>query len=605
MRPPVPSFPSFAMSTRKSLHYLMLILTGASLPEPALADLKFYSGRTEYLLVTTAKTWDQAEDDAIARGGHLARIDDAAGNALILGKLGSLVTTTAADGGAAKYVWTGGCETATEGTYAWADGSPFWAGGSSGSAQDGLYQNWGRNPSPHGGPEPDDYHASQNRTAMAMGKWPVAAASGEQIGDAGQWNDLDHTNALFYLIERPITKPAEGLFAVFEMSHGGVPAGSFTCQLRYDKAPVTVANFITLAEGTRNWIDAGHGRVSTQPLYDGLKCHRIISNFMIQGGDPNGDGSGGPGYRFIDEFDPSLRHDHPGVLSMANSGANSNGSQFFVTVAATNHLNDKHTIFGEVVEGYESCVLPLSKVATAAADVPVQDVRITRVTIERLGAAAEAFDPLDPAWRLPVCSMHQTRLERSTAGALTLHWTEPANCSYTLVDSPDLNTWSGQSIDYYSGNNPTVDQSITVTSLPPPGARRHFFHLAKAVYQPLPPPSPQGRRFVLTGKTRGINTTITVSTPNGGSHLIEQASSALTLNSTLSQVEWDLTRFDSADFSSDIDPPYGYLTYSFTHSDWELSFNNATSGTFRGGFYTADRSLYLPESGNFSVEELP
>ena len=592
------------MHARFSLPCSILALLGAGLPDVAHADLAFYQGRTEYILVTTARTWDQAEADAVARGGHLAQINDAAENAVILGKAATLVTTTAPDGGGAKYLWLGGRETATEGSYAWVGGSTFWAGGSAGTAQGDLYQNWGRNASTSGGPEPDNYQGTQNRTAMAIEKWPASAAAGQEIGQAGQWNDVNQTNLLYYLIERSITKPTEGLFAVFQMSHGGNPAGSFTCQLHYTKAPIAVANFITLVEGTRGWIDVPRGRVSNQPYYNGLKCHRIIANFMIQGGDPKGTGGGGPGYRFVDEFDPSLRHDHPGVLSMANSGVNSNGSQFFVTVANTSHLDDKHTIFGEVVEGYESCVLPLSRVATGASDVPVEDVIITSVTIERLGAAAQAFDPLDPALGLPVCSMHQTRLERTAAGALTLHWAEPPHCSYTLVDSPDLNQWTGEAFPYYSGYNPKQpSQSLTVTKKPDPGALRHFFHLAKAIYQPLPLPSPQGLKFVLIGKY--ANTTITVSAVNGGTHLIQESSSGFDLESTLSNVVWDVPTFDSVTFSSDISPAYVKFGYDFTHSDWKFTYRTATSGTFEGGFYTEDRLLYLQESGTFTVEALP
>lgn len=570
-----------------------------------MADYKFYKGRTEYILVTTAKTWDQAEADAVAKGGHLVQINDATENALILAKISGKVTTTALNGGGAKYVWIGGKETTTEGTYAWAGGTTFWAGGVSGSAQNGLYQNWGRNGSIYG-QEPDNYLGVQNRAAMGLENWPVGIPSGYEIGRTGQWNDLAQTDTLFYIIERPISKPAEGLFAVFQMSHGGNPAGSFTCQLHYDKAPIAVANFISLAEGTRGWIDAPHGRVSNTLYYNGLKCHRIISNFMIQGGDPNGNGSGGPGFRFVDEFSPDLRHDHPGVLSMANSGVNTNGSQFFVTVAETTHLDDVHTIFGEVVEGYESCVLPLSSVATGTGNVPVQDVVITGVTIQRLGSAAQAFNPLNPALGLPACSMHQAQLDRSAAGVMTLRWAEPAHCKYTLVDSPDLTIWGAEALSYYSGYTPVVSQSLNVTNLPAPGAPRHFFHLAKAVYYPLPTQSPQGRKFVLTGKNGyGLVTTITATTATGGAHLIQQPSSGYALSSTLSNVSWAVPEFDQAEFYSDISPPFVFASTNLTHSDWFFVFRTPTSGTFEGGFYTADRGSYLADYGTFTVQTLP
>ena len=590
------------MNPRFSISLAALALLGVALPGTGSADTKFYNGRTEYILVTTAKTWDAAEADAVAKGGHLVQIDDAAENTLILAKITGKVSTTAPDGGGARYVWIGGKETATEGTYAWVGGTTFWAGGSGGTAQGGLYQNWGRLASPFGGPEPDNYGTTQNRAALALENWPAGAATGQEIGQSGQWNDINQTNLLCYLIERPITKPAEGLFAVFQMTHGGNPAGSFTCQLHYDKAPIAVANFITLAEGTRGWIDAPRGWVATAPLYNGLKCHRIMSGFMIQGGDPMGTGSGGPGYRFIDEFHPNLRHDHPGVLSMANSGVNTNGSQFFVTVAETQWLDDVHTIFGEVVEGYESCVVPLSNVPVTGST-PVKEVVVTSVTIQRLGAAALAFDPFNPALGLPACSMHQTRLDRSAAGALTLLWAEPAHCTYTLADSPDLSNWTGRSINYYSTNHPEPEQSLVVTGIPAPGTPRHFFHLAKVVYTPIMP-TPQGRKFVLTGKTSGRVTTLTVTSATGGSHLIKGLVGD-PLPATLSNVGWEVTQFDQATMTSDINPAYVVSGYQLTHSDWKFTFRTATGGTFTGGFYTADRLSVLRDSGDFTVSVLP
>lgn len=583
---------------------LVLILLSTS--GISLADYKFYKGRTEYILVTSAKTWDQAEADAVTKGGHLAQINDAAENSLILSKISDKVTSTAGDGGGAKYCWIGGKET-SEGTYAWTGGATFWAGGSGGSSQGGNYQNWGRLSSPYGGPEPDNYLGTQDRAAMALEKWPTFAASGEQIGNAGQWNDIHRNNTLCYLIERPISKPAEGLFAVFQMSHGGVPAGSFTCQLHDDKAPIAVANFISLVEGTRGWIDNPRGRISNTSYYNGLKLHRIVQNFMIQGGDPNGNGSGGPGYRFVDEFHPDLRHDHPGVLSMANSGKNTNGSQFFVTVSETPGLNDVHTIFGEVVEGYESCVLPLSEVPTklnpanGELSIPVDDVLITSVTIERLGAAAQAFNPLDPALGLPVCSMHQTTFERTPSGTMTMRWPEPAHSSYTLFDSPDLVNWSGQSFSYYSGFSPAAQQSLDVTDVPALGAPRHFFNLAKATYFLLPPTF-QNRRMVLTGSA--YLTTIAITSETGGTHRIQNGAS-MDLNSTLSNAQWSASKFYEVKFESDINPPFIFQGYTLDHSDWVLTFHTPSSGSFTGGFYTTDRALYLGQSGEFTMTTLP
>ena len=158
--------------------------------------------------------------------------------------------------------------------------------------------------------------------------------------------------------------------------------GTFKVKLLPENAPITVANFVDLATGKREWTDARDGQTKTEPLYDGTIFHRVIPDFMIQGGDPQGTGMGGPGYRFEDEFPPNgPGFDKPGILAMANAGPGTNGSQFFITVAATPWLNNKHTIFGEVTEGMD-VVNAIVTVATASGDRPKQDVILERVEIE-------------------------------------------------------------------------------------------------------------------------------------------------------------------------------------------------------------------------------
>jgi len=159
--------------------------------------------------------------------------------------------------------------------------------------------------------------------------------------------------------------------------------GTFTIRLFEQEAPRTVANFTGLAEGTKEWKHPGTGQKAKRPYYDGLIFHRIIDGFMIQGGDPLGRGHGGPGFTFEDEFHPQLRHSKAGILSMANAGPNTNGSQFFITLAPTPHLDGRHSVFGEVVEGIE-VVRQIGKLPTRAQDRPAQDVIIKKVTIERV-----------------------------------------------------------------------------------------------------------------------------------------------------------------------------------------------------------------------------
>jgi cyclophilin family peptidyl-prolyl cis-trans isomerase len=156
--------------------------------------------------------------------------------------------------------------------------------------------------------------------------------------------------------------------------------GLIVIKLFYDKTPMTVANFVGLAEGSKEWRDPDTQQLVKTKFYDGLKFHRVIKDFMIQGGDPLGTGAGGPGYKFRDEFHPQLRHDKPGILSMANSGPNTNGSQFFITHVATPWLNNKHSVFGEVVQGMD--------VVNSIAQGDI----ILSLKILRVGDVAESFD---------------------------------------------------------------------------------------------------------------------------------------------------------------------------------------------------------------------
>ena len=168
-----------------------------------------------------------------------------------------------------------------------------------------------------------------------------------------------------------------GTYATFETTEG-----NFKIRLFDKEAPNTVANFTGLAEGTKEWTDPASGQKRKGPFYNGIIFHRVINGFMIQGGDPLGQGIGGPGYKFADEFHPNARHSKAGILSMANSGPNTNGSQFFITLGPTPHLDNRHSVFGEVVEGLD-IVKKIGGVATGAQDRPRTPVVINKVTIER------------------------------------------------------------------------------------------------------------------------------------------------------------------------------------------------------------------------------
>jgi len=166
--------------------------------------------------------------------------------------------------------------------------------------------------------------------------------------------------------------------AVFTTSEG-----TFKVKLFDQEVPNTVANFVGLAEGTKDFTDPKTGQKTKRPFYDGLVFHRVIEGFMLQGGCPLGTGTGGPGYKFGDEFDAKLRHAKPGILSMANAGPGTNGSQFFVTLAATPWLDNKHSVFGEVVEGMDVVNRIGAAPTSKPGDRPLKPITINSVKIEK------------------------------------------------------------------------------------------------------------------------------------------------------------------------------------------------------------------------------
>ena len=172
-------------------------------------------------------------------------------------------------------------------------------------------------------------------------------------------------------------KSGDKLYATFKTSMGDMVA-----ELFWERAPNTVANFVGLAEGTRAWTDPKTNEEVKRPLYNGTIFHRVIPKFMIQGGDPLGRGTGGPGYRFPDEFHPELKHSGTGILSMANAGPDTNGSQFFITEGPTPHLDNRHSVFGQVKEGVE-LVSKITGVKRDPRDKPMQDIVLTEVKIGR------------------------------------------------------------------------------------------------------------------------------------------------------------------------------------------------------------------------------
>src|SRR5574341_1474918 len=196
--------------------------------------------------------------------------------------------------------------------------------------------------------------------------WPIFLVCGMLLGLPGVTAGAEK--------EKKVSEP---LYATLKTSMGDV-----VVRVYEDKAPRTVENFVGLATGTKEWTDPKTGQKENRPLYSGTIFHRVIPNFMIQGGDPLGSGRGGPGYRFNDEFHPDLKHSKPGVLSMANAGPNTNGSQFFITHKATPWLDNKHSVFGEVVKG-QDVVNAMATVPMGPGDRPRTDIVRKEVVISR------------------------------------------------------------------------------------------------------------------------------------------------------------------------------------------------------------------------------
>lgn len=277
----------------------------------------------------------------------------------------------------------------------------------------------------------------------------------------------------------------DGIFAEFTTS-----MGSFTCRLDYAIAPKAVANFVGLATGERAWLDAATGAARTNAFFDGLTFHRVISGFMIQGGSPNGQGTDGPGYAFIDEFNASARFTGTGVLAMANSGPDSNGSQFFITVGPATHLNDVHTIFGHVTAG-TNVVIAISKVATDANSKPLTNVVVQSVRIRRVGAAAEAFNI--HAQELPVVANEPLTVTPGAAGGLSLEFANRAYSENRLYASTNLVHWTASPLGIEL-EKPLPGEVDWTNRYP-----REFFRLSQARYasSTFAPRDLQGRELTL------------------------------------------------------------------------------------------------------------
>ena len=292
--------------------------------------------------------------------------------------------------------------------------------------------------------------------------------------------------------------------------------GNFTIQLNHTAAPKAVANFVSLAEGSRAWVNPVSGSIVTNtPYYNGVTFHRVIKDFMSQTGSRKGDGSDNPGYRFQDEVSNGLTHSGPHVVSMANSGTNTNGAQFFITDVATPHLNGRHSVFGTISSG-QAVVDSINNVATTD-DKPNTPVVIKTITIRRVGAAAQAFDV--QAQGLPVVSRPETKISVVVGGNMTATLTPPlaAKSHLRVMRSTNLQTWSANGELYLPpGSTPAENISGIETKALPTA----FYHFYVVDYSNDPATSTfssdtftvdyPGKRFVYAFNAAGTGGTFTI-----------------------------------------------------------------------------------------------
>ena len=365
---------------------------------------------------------------------------------------------------------------------------------------------------------------------------------------------------------------------------GGVN-GTFTIDLEHTKVPMTVASFIGLATGQRAWIDYTTGAVRKDPFYNGVTFHRVIAGFMNQTGSRKGDGTDGPGYAFKDEFDASLRHDGAYVVSMANSGKHTNGSQFFITAAATSWLNDKHSVFGRVIAG-QTVIDAINATPTGAGDVPVTPIVIQSISV--YGASLAGFNLSPPS--LPNVVDARPILTKSGSAFLLGYEARPYS-GYSGYRGADLGAWSLFKSSYAGGIAPSASEDVTALAT----GSRQFFRMARIDYGATSarfiPSSLAGRTFTFTSNFPYPIVVTFDATGTGGT--------------------WELTGAGSGTLNTVIYyPPGRYLVEIY------LRFNSTTAFGFdiqmrpaldyttaNGGAFTGPTNIsgYNPMTGTFTT----
>jgi peptidyl-prolyl cis-trans isomerase A (cyclophilin A) len=381
-----------------------------------------------------------------------------------------------------------------------------------------------------------------------------------------------------------------------DVTVAGAVSGTFTIDLEYTKVPTTVASFIGLATGQRPWIDYATGAIRTEPFYNGVRYHRVISGFVSQVGSRKGDGTDGPGYVFKDEFDPTLRHDGAYVVSMANNGKHTNGSQIFITASAQPGLDDKHAVFGRVIAGQSVCDA-INTTPTGAGDVPVTPITIQSITVS--GASLAGFD-LFPT-TLPTLLDARPVLTKSGA-AFLLGFDTRTYSGYQLYESGDLATWGFFAPSYFGGTapNPVADVTSAAT-----GAR-HFFRLPRIDYGTTAarfvPPNLGSRTFTFTSTLPWVIVVTLDASGLAGTWTLQATGSG-----ALSSVTYTPGRLTPSSPASPLNPHYASIRLLCASAavlggnlDFRpsLDYSTATSGIFTG---TTNYPGHATVTGTFST----
>ncbi len=379
--------------------------------------------------------------------------------------------------------------------------------------------------------------------------------------------------------------PAEdGLYAVFQTSRG-----EFTAALEFEKVPVTVANFVGLAEGTRGWIDPAAGTLRRAPFYNGLTFHRIIPGFMAQSGSLNGLGTDGPGYAFGDEFHTTLAHNSAGVLSMANSGANSNGAQFFITLAPTDWLDSKHSVFGRVVEGMD--VVNAIGATGTPEGIPTGPTTINNVTIVRNGTAAQNFNATAVAG-LPEARETPAVLKRSGA-MFALEIARSPFTQHHFASSATLASWDrlGSLDDFAAAGLPSVDITSVAT-----GKSREFYRIATCAYAPRPADL-VGKSLVLNLASGNQTLRLNITSPEGYDPDLSFGTYSLD-GAPESEIAGYFIRHSLPSLYLDV------ALKNFTSLSFALHFQSETGGWFTSQYFGATDG-YWPFFGTFTITAVP